>query len=49
MTHEAQQKKIKSIVVSQSRTYAPDYGDLALSGAELEVKSLYILGLVLDS
>ena len=29
-------KKTKSIVVSRSRTYAPDYGDLTLSATELE-------------
>ena len=38
-------KKIKSMVVSRSRTYAAGYGDLTLRGAELEnVKSLRNFG-----
>ena len=42
-------KKTKSMVVSQSRTVAPGYGDLTLGGVELEeVKSLRILVLTLD-
>ena len=43
-------KKTKSMVISQSRTISPRYGDLTLSGTELEeVKSLRILGVALDS
>ena len=42
--------KTKSMVVSRSRIYAPGYGDLTISGAELEeVTSLRILGLTFDS
>ena len=43
-------KKMKSMVVSRSRTIASGYGDLHLSGAELEgTRSLRILGVTLDS
>ena len=43
-------KNTNSKVVSQSRTYAPGYGDLTFGAAELgEVKSLHILGVTLDS
>ena len=43
-------KNTKSIVVSRSGTYAPDYCDITLSGADLEDgKSLRILGVILDS
>ena len=41
-------KKTKSIVVSWSRTRAPDYGELTLGGAELKVESLHIIGITLD-
>ena len=40
-------KKTKSMVGSWSRTIAPGYGDLTLGGAELEVKSLGILEVIL--
>ena len=43
-------KKTKSMAVSWFRINAPCYGDLNLSGAELEeIKSLRILGVTLDS
>ena len=43
-------KKTKPVVVSRSRTIAPGYGDLTLSGAELEeLKGLRLLGATLDS
>ena len=33
------------MVISRSRTYAPDFGDLALGGGKLEkIKGLHILG-----
>ena len=37
-------KKTKSMVVSRSRTFAPDYDDLTLGGAELELQSAYSWG-----
>ena len=43
-------KKTKSMMVSRYRTCAPGWGDLTLSGAELEeLKSLRILGVTFDS
>ena len=43
-------KETKSMVVSQSRTITPGYGDLTVGGAELEeVNGLCILGATLDS
>ena len=42
--------KMKSMVVSRSRTYAPGYGNLTLGDAELEeLKSMRILGVTLGS
>ena len=42
-------KKLKYMVISRSRTNAPDYGDLTLGSAELEeVQSLHIFGVTLD-
>ena len=37
------------MMVNRSLTIAPGYCDLALGGAELEVRSLCILGVTLDS
>ena len=43
-------KKTTSMVISQSRTYAPGYGDLTLGGAKFkDVKSLRIFRVTLDS
>ena len=43
-------KKKKAMVVIRSRVSAPGYGDLTLSGAELEeVKSFGIHGVIYDS
>ena len=42
-------KKMKSILISRSRTIAPSYSDLTFGGAELQVKSLQILEVSLDS
>ena len=43
-------RKMKSVVVNRSRTYAPGYGDLTLGGAEHEKKmNLRILGVPFDS
>ena len=43
-------KKMKSMVLSRSRSNAPGYGDLTLGGAELEdVKCLRIFGVILDT
>ena len=43
-------KNIQSMVVSRSRTFAPDYGDLTLGRADFKkVKSLRILGITFDS
>ena len=43
-------KKTKFMVVSQSRTIAPGYGELTVGSTELEeVKSLRILGVTLNS
>ena len=43
-------RKVKSILVSRPRTYAPDYGELTIDGEEREeVRSLRILGITIDS
>ena len=50
VAHEAAPKKMKSMVVSRSRIYAPGYGDLTPGGEELEkLKSLHIYMITLDS
>ena len=42
-------EKTKSVGASRSRTYAPDYDDFTLEGAELEeVKSLRVLRITID-
>ena len=43
-------KKIKSMVVSRSQTYASGYSDLTLDNAELEeIRNLCIFGQIFDS
>ena len=40
-------RKIKFMVVTRSRTYAPGYGDITLGFEKLEVKSLRVLFVVI--